>query len=31
MTVNFIKEKIKSKERYYLLLDEIQEVHAWEK
>lgn len=28
---NFIKEKIKSKERYYLLLDEIQEVHAWEK
>ncbi|MGB6084295.1 ATP-binding protein [Moheibacter sp.] len=27
----FVKEKIKSSQRYYLLLDEIQEVEDWEK
>ncbi len=27
----FVKEKIKNPERYYLLLDEIQEVEEWEK
>mgnify|MGYP001791997224 CR=1 FL=1 len=27
----FIKEKITGKQRYYLLLDEIQEVESWEK
>lgn len=28
---NYIQEKITSKKRYYLLLDEIQEVESWEK
>lgn len=27
----YVQKKIQSKERYYLLLDEIQEVQAWEK
>ena len=27
----YIKEQIRDKEKYYLLLDEIQEVEAWEK
>jgi uncharacterized protein len=27
----YVQEKIRSKERYYLLLDEIQEVQSWEK
>ncbi|MEA3448985.1 MAG: ATP-binding protein [Bacteroidota bacterium] len=28
---HYIKQKIKNKNRYYLLLDEIQEVNEWEK
>jgi hypothetical protein len=28
---NYIQERITSKKRYYLLLDEIQEVESWEK
>ena len=27
----YVKEKIQNKEKYYILLDEIQEVEAWEK
>jgi predicted AAA+ superfamily ATPase len=28
---NYLKQQIKNKQRYYILLDEIQEVHEWEK
>lgn len=28
---DYIKEKIKEKKRYYILLDEVQEVNSWEK
>ncbi|MDP3442452.1 MAG: AAA family ATPase, partial [Ignavibacteria bacterium] len=27
----YIKERIKEKKRYYILLDEVQEVDSWEK
>jgi predicted AAA+ superfamily ATPase len=27
----YLKQQIKNKQRYYILLDEIQEVHEWEK
>jgi len=28
---SYLKQQIKNKQRYYILLDEIQEVHEWEK
>ena len=28
---NLVKEKIDNKKRYYIILDEVQEVHKWEK
>lgn len=31
MLYKFVKDKIKNKQRYYILLDEIQEVASWEK